>query len=49
MLRESPPNATGQQGSVPNRGSEVYHLLERIQANAERMQKLINDMLMLSR
>ena len=48
MLHEGPPSANGQQGAVSNRSSDVHHLLERIQANAERMQKLIDDMLMLS-
>jgi hypothetical protein len=49
LLRENPQPGSDLQDVSTSRDKEVYHLLERIQANTERMQKLINDMLMLSR
>jgi len=49
LLHENLPNAPHQQETFQNRIEEINHLLNRIQENANRMQKLITDMLMLSR
>ncbi len=49
MLRKGSSDTLHQQGPTQNHTEEINHLLDRIQANAKRMQKLISDMLMLSR